>query len=293
MTNNPYLCIHKPIHMENQTQPETQPETKTTHCLNCGTEFEGDFCPECGQSAETGRFTLKFIFGNLLAAILGRDGGVTYTLKNLFSRPGKMIVEILDGKRRKYVSPFPMLFLALTVYILIFTLTGSKGGLSSELSLNLSNDAAANSQISIEINRLFVKAFRFYLNHYTLCYMLTLPLFVIAARRCYGKQNRKRYYWAEYTVAIVYALVILVLYRCVINLIYPISTSIYGTMALLEPIAVITALTACFRRMMGFSTVKTIWRSTLTTALYYIMLGVIALIVIIVIAYVLAVKYIE
>ncbi len=279
--------------MENQTQPETQPETKTTHCLNCGTEFEGDFCPECGQSAETGRFTLKFIFGNLLAAILGRDGGVTYTLKNLFSRPGKMIVEILDGKRRKYVSPFPMLFLALTVYILIFTLTGSKGGLSSELSLNLSNDAAANSQISIEINRLFVKAFRFYLNHYTLCYMLTLPLFVIAARRCYGKQNRKRYYWAEYTVAIVYALVILVLYRCVINLIYPISTSIYGTMALLEPIAVITALTACFRRMMGFSTVKTIWRSTLTTALYYIMLGVIALIVIIVIAYVLAVKYIE
>lgn len=279
--------------MENQTQPETQPETKTTHCLNCGTEFEGDFCPECGQSAETGRFTLKFIFGNLLAAILGRDGGVAYTLKNLFSRPGKMIVEILDGKRRKYVSPFPMLFLALTVYILIFTLTGSKGGLSSELSLDLSNDAAANSQISIEINRLFVKAFRFYLNHYTLCYMLTLPLFVIAARRCYGKQNRKRYYWAEYTVAIVYALVILVLYRCVINLIYPISTSIYGTMALLEPIAVITALTACFRRMMGFSTVKTIWRSTLTTALYYIMLGVIALIVIIVIAYVLAVKYIE
>lgn len=292
-----YLCPTNPNNMENEIQTEVptevQSEVKTTHCLNCGTEFEGNFCPECGQSAETGRFTLKFIFGNLLAAILGRDGGVAYTLKNLFSRPGKMIVEILDGKRRKYVSPFPMLFLALTVYILIFTLTGSKGGLSSELSLDLSNDAAANSQISIEINRLFVKAFRFYLNHYTLCYMLTLPLFVIAARRCYGKQNRKRYYWAEYTVAIVYALVILVLYRCVINLIYPISTSIYGTMALLEPIAVITALTACFRRMMGFSTVKTIWRSTLTTALYYIMLGVIALIVIIVIAYVLAVKYIE
>lgn len=274
-----------------QTQPE--PETKTIHCLNCGTDFEGNFCPECGQSADTGRFTLRFIFGNLLAAILGRDGGVAYTLKNLFSRPGKMIVEILDGKRRKYVSPFPMLFLALTVYILIFTLTGTKGDLSSDLSLGLSNDAAANSQISIEINRLVTKAFNFYLNHYTLCYMLTLPLFIIAARRCYGKRNRKRYYWAEYTVAVVYALVILVLYRCVINLIYPLSTSIYATMALLEPIAIITALTACFRRMMGFGTVKTIWRSTLTTALYYIMLGVIALIVIIVIAYVLAIKYIE
>lgn len=277
--------------MENEIQTETQPEVKTTKCLNCGTEFEGKFCPKCGQNAETGRFTLKFIFGNLLAAVLGRDGGIAYTLKNLFSRPGKMIVEILDGKRRKYVSPFPMLFLALTVYILIFSLTGSKGGISSDLDSDLSNNAVANSQIIIEINRLIDKAFHFYLNHYTLCYMLTLPLFVIAARTCYGRQNRRRYYWAEYIVALVYALVILVLYRCVINLIYPISINIYETMAFLEPIAIITALTACFRRMMGFSMVKTIWRSTLTIILYYIMLGVIALIVIFAIAYFLVLKY--
>ena len=277
--------------MDNEILSENQLEVKTTHCLNCGTEFEGKYCPECGQSAETRRFTLKFIFGNLLVAVLGRDGGIAYTLKNLFSRPGKMIVEILDGKRRKYVSPFPMLFLALTVYILIFSITGSKGGLSSDLNTDLTDNAAVNAQTVLEINRLIVKAFHFYLNHYTLCYMLTLPLFVIAARMCYGKLNRKRYFWAEYTVAMVYALVILVLYRCVINLIYPISINIYEIMAFLEPIPIITALTACFRRMMGFSMVKTIWRSSLTLALYYIMLGVIMLIVIFVIAYCLVIKY--
>ena len=295
LTIFPTFAPINPNNMDNETQtevqPEIQPEVKTTHCLNCGTDFEGKFCPECGQSAEAGRFTLRFIFGNLLAAVLGRDGGVAYTLKNLFSRPGKMIIEILNGKRRKYVSPFPMLFLALTVYILIFTLTGSKGVISSDLDLDFTNSTPENVQIALEIDRLVVKAFHFYLEHYTLCYMLTLPLFVIAARICFGKQNRKRYYWAEYTVAMVYALVILVLYRCVINLLYPISTSIYETMAFLESIAIITALTACFRRMMGFSTVKTIWRSTLTTALYYITLGVIALIVIFVIAYVLVLKY--
>ena len=281
--------------MENEirtkVQTENHHEAKTAHCLNCGKDFEGNFCPECGQSAETGRFTLRFIFGNLLAAVLGRDGGVAYTLKNLFSRPGKMIVEILNGKRRKYVSPFPMLFLTLTVYILIFSLTGSKGVISSDLDLDFTNSTPENVQIALEIDRLVVKAFHFYLEHYTLCYMLTLPLFVIAARICFGKQNRKRYYWAEYTVAIVYALVILVLYRCVINLTYPISTNFYETMALLEPIAIITALSACFRRMMGFNMIKTIWRSTLTLALYYIMVGVIMLIVIFVIAYGLVLKY--
>ena len=121
--------------------------------------------------------------------------------------------------------------------------------------------------------------------------MLTLPLFVIAARCCYGKQNRKRYYWAEYAVATVYAMVFLVLYRCVINLIYPFSPGFFEKMAYFEPVAIITALTACFRKMMGFSTIKTIWRSTLTTGLYYLLIGTIALVAIIAFTVFVVIKY--
>ena len=274
--------------MENKIHVETQPEPKTTTCLNCGTEFQGKFCPECGQDAKTSRFTLRFIWSNLFVAILGRDGGIAYTIKNLFTRPGAMIVEILNGKRRKYVSPFPTLFLALTLYVLIFTATGTKNieidnlpeDLDTELTVNvgdktteINNNSTAAKQMIQKGAQLVVDGYHFYLNHYTLCYMLTLPLFVVAARKCYGKENRKRYNRAEYIVAIVYAMVILVLYRCVINLIYPISPHFYGKMAFYEPIAIIIALTACFRKMMGFSTVKTVWRSTLTAALYYILLG--------------------
>ena len=274
--------------MENKIHAETQPETKTTTCLNCGTEFQGNFCPECGQDAKTSRFTLRFIWSNLFVAILGRDGGIAYTIKNLFTRPGAMIVEILNGKRRKYVSPFPTLFLALTLYVLIFTATGTKNieidnlpeNLDTELTVNvgdktteINNNSTKAKQMIQKGAQLVVDGYHFYLNHYTLCYMLTLPLFVVAARKCYGKENRKRYNRAEYIVAIVYAMVILVLYRCVINLIYPISPHFYGKMAFYEPIAIIIALTACFRKMMGFSTVKTVWRSTLTAALYYLLLG--------------------
>ena len=123
--------------------------------------------------------------------------------------------------------------------------------------------------------------------------MLTLPLFVVAARKCYGKENRKRYNRAEYIVAIVYAMVILVLYRCVVNLIYPISPHFYGKMTFYEPIAIIIALTACFRKMMGFSTVKTVWRSTLTVALYYIILGAILAICAVAIAFFFYFKYLK
>ena len=55
-------------------------------CLNCGNEFEGKFCPECGQKADTGRFTMRFIFENLAAAIISRDGSIWFSLKSLFSR---------------------------------------------------------------------------------------------------------------------------------------------------------------------------------------------------------------
>ena len=297
------------IQTDSQTEIyETQTDKKTTTCLNCGTEFEGNFCPECGQSAETGRFTMRFIFENLISAFLSRDGGIGYTIKALFSRPGKMIVEILEGKRRKYVSPFPTLFLALTLYVLIFTATGSKSvelndvseELETELTVNvgdktmeLDDNASTTQQMKQKAAQLVVGGYHFYLNHYTLCYMLTLPLFVVAARKGYGKENRKRYNRAEYIVAIVYAMVMLILYRCVINLIYPFSPHLYGKMAFYEPFAIIIALTACFRRMMGFSTVKTVWRSTLTAALYYLMLGVISLIVIIAIVLFFVFKYLK
>ena len=117
--------------MQNEIQTEVETQAKTTHCLNCGTEFEGNFCPECGQNADTGRFTMRFIFENLLAAFLSKDGGIWFTFRNLFTRPGAMVVEILKGKRRRYFSPFPMLFFTLTVYILLFSITGSRGDLKT------------------------------------------------------------------------------------------------------------------------------------------------------------------
>ena len=117
------------------------------------------------------------------------------------------------------------------------------------------------------------KTFSIYNNHYTLVYMLTLPLLVVAARACYGKANRKRYYRSEYTIAIVYTSVIVVLYRCIVSLAYLASPTVSGKMGDFMPLVIIIASTACFRKMMGFGIAKTVWRSVLSTALYYLLLG--------------------
>jgi hypothetical protein len=269
--------------MQNEIQTGTQPETKTTKCLNCGTDFEGNFCPECGQAADTGRFTMKFIFENLLAAFTSKDGGIWFTLKNLFSRPGAMIVEILNGKRRSYFSPFPMLFFALTVYILLFTLTGSRGNIQeleqkiqeSEVTINSDLDEKTQTALTRtnELKRLVGNGFRIYYSHYTAVTMLTIPLFLFATRAWYGKSNRKRYNRAEYLVAIAYSMVMVVLYRCLTSVVFLFSEKAEGTMLFYIPLVTIVAFTACFRKMLGFSIAKTAWRSLLALVLYYMILG--------------------
>ena len=266
---------HTQTDIQAEILTENQPEAQTTKCLNCGTVFKGKFCPECGQSAETGRFTMRFIFENLVAAFTSRDGGLWFTLKNLFSRPSAMIVEILNGKRRRYFSPFPLLFFTLTVYILLFTVTGSRSKYrdaeiryltpqKTEQVETTDEDASKGALAGESVRRYFGKGFQFYNNHYTTVQMLALPLFLFAARLCYGKSNRKRYFRAEYAVAIVYAMVMVVLYRCIVSLVYLASPDISDTMGRYHPVALILAFTACFHKMMGFGLVKTAWRSILT-----------------------------
>ena len=279
------------IQTESQTeiQPETHLEVKTHKCLNCGTEFEGKFCPECGQSADTGRFTMRFIFENLIAAFTSKDGGIWFTLKNMFTQPGAMVVELLNGKRRSYFSPFPMLFFALTVYILLFTFTGSRGVIQEieqkikDSEITIESDLDEKTQMALarfnDIKKLVGKGVKIYYTRYTTVTMLTIPLFLFATRAWYGQSNRNRYYRAEYLIAIAYAMVMVVLYRCLTSLVYPLSQNVAGTMTDFIPLVTIAAFTACFRRMMGFSIAKTAWRSLLALVLYYMVLGILLLII--------------
>ncbi|MGM9694481.1 MAG: DUF3667 domain-containing protein [Alloprevotella sp.] len=79
-------------------------------CLNCGTEFEGNFCPLCGQSAGVKRFTVKSVLTSTLDVWGMGNRSMPRTIFRLFFHPGKMIGDYLDGKRMPYFPPVKMLF---------------------------------------------------------------------------------------------------------------------------------------------------------------------------------------
>lgn len=88
-------------------------------CKNCGTEFSGNYCNNCGQKAKVGRLTFRSVIDNWAYGLTNCDTGILYTCKELFTRSGHMVADYIRGKRVIYFQPFPMLFITAGLYGLI------------------------------------------------------------------------------------------------------------------------------------------------------------------------------
>lgn len=83
-----------------------------TTCKNCENTFEGKFCPNCSQKADTHRFTVKHLAHEFFHAFTHTDKGILFLMKELLTRPGQVIREYNAGKRKKYFNPITFLLIA-------------------------------------------------------------------------------------------------------------------------------------------------------------------------------------
>lgn len=106
---------------ENREQPiNIWKDSDEPHvCLNCGKEYQGNFCPRCGQSGKTERFTMKSVFTNTLEVWGFGNRGFVRNLIELLYRPGYMIRDYLQCRRQAYFQPVKMLFILCVLYALV------------------------------------------------------------------------------------------------------------------------------------------------------------------------------
>ena len=81
-------------------------------CKNCGHSYEGKYCPQCRQSADTERITWHEVFHHVWHAVFHADRGLLYTIKELLLRPSRTLKDYLDGKRISHFNPFLFLLIA-------------------------------------------------------------------------------------------------------------------------------------------------------------------------------------
>ena len=74
-------------------------------CLNCGAHLHGAYCATCGQRAPHSDLTLREFLHETTEELTHWDGKVPRTLKTLFTKPGALTLDFLDGRRARWMPP--------------------------------------------------------------------------------------------------------------------------------------------------------------------------------------------
>ncbi|HQV75647.1 MAG TPA: DUF3667 domain-containing protein, partial [Flavobacteriales bacterium] len=91
-------------------------------CKNCAAELTDAFCATCGQRSDTHRISWKWLGEEFLSSVFVLERGILFTLKELFTRPGYMMREYLDGKRKAHFKPLSFVLVMAAVYSILFRL---------------------------------------------------------------------------------------------------------------------------------------------------------------------------
>ncbi|GGA78075.1 hypothetical protein GCM10011521_15550 [Arenimonas soli] len=89
-------------------------------CANCGQILQGVYCHACGQKrlGDADR-RLGHLLRQAFAVLTDLDGRLWGSLRALFFQPGRLSRDYLDGRRRRWMSPFALFLLANVLYFVL------------------------------------------------------------------------------------------------------------------------------------------------------------------------------
>lgn len=118
------------------TSKQEQEPPQDIDCKNCGTNFSGHYCPNCGQSEKEVDRPFSIIFYDFLGNVFAFDTRFWKTLLNLIIRPGFLTKEFFAGRRVRYAPPIRFyIFVSFILFLLLQIITSR--GLNSVLTQSL------------------------------------------------------------------------------------------------------------------------------------------------------------
>ncbi len=91
----------------------------TTTCKNCGNNFQGKYCNQCGEKVyqEKDRKIIH-LFEEVFHFLTHFEGSFFTTLRTMFTKPGQVSTDYCDGVRKKYFKPLSLFLLLVVLYLL-------------------------------------------------------------------------------------------------------------------------------------------------------------------------------
>lgn len=187
------------------------------------------------------------------------DRGIVYTVKELYTRPGGMITDYLNGRRIRYFAPFQMLFVVAAITLFFSSVLGIYENL-------FTNQLAVETPLSC----FGVKLVRYVVTYNAVVNVLLIPFTGCFFRWLYGRSFRQRYNWVETFFIVAYVQVqrdIFCLFLLPVFLLLG-NQEVAGLISLVG----ILLGTWCFREITGKSWLGNLWRVVLVTMFYYIVI---------------------
>ncbi|GAB2653086.1 DUF3667 domain-containing protein [Flavihumibacter cheonanensis] len=98
-------------------------ERTEKNCLNCGTEVAGRYCQQCGQENIIARESFWSLLTHFVYDITHFDSKFFGTMSQLLTKPGKLSLEYIQGKRNSQLNPIRMyVFTSAFFFIIFFTM---------------------------------------------------------------------------------------------------------------------------------------------------------------------------
>jgi Protein of unknown function (DUF3667) len=94
-------------------------EATQRRCPNCQAPLSGPYCASCGQKEPRADPSLGELLKEAFTELTSWDGKVLGTLKTLVSRPGRLTVDFLAGRRARWLSPLRLYLICSIGYFLV------------------------------------------------------------------------------------------------------------------------------------------------------------------------------
>ena len=117
--------------------PHLTTDTAVAACANCGALLQGPYCQACGQKAASAHLGFHEVLHEVTHEFLHLDSKIFQTLKLLITKPGQLTLDLVEGRRIRYVGPLRLYLTASLVFFLLLTVL--PGGRESVLNVSISN----------------------------------------------------------------------------------------------------------------------------------------------------------
>jgi thiamine biosynthesis protein ThiS len=97
-------------------------------CPSCNAANPSDFCASCGEKKPSPHdLSMGHLLSHAGETLFHWDSKIFRTIRLLFNRPGLLTSEYVNGRRKPYVHPFQVFFIANLLYFLLFPILGWSG----------------------------------------------------------------------------------------------------------------------------------------------------------------------